>query len=241
MNFATSSILIVIPARAGSKGVIDKNLRRVQGVPLVARTIRTALAVSRECIVTVSTNSDEIAEVAGAEGALVLRRAESISGDTASSESAVLDALDQLRVRQEGFVPSATLMMQCTSPFTTVNDIELTIHGLENFDSVFTGTPDHSFRWSIGNQGAATPLNHDISVPRKRRQDLEEVVRETGAVYGFRTKQFLRAKSRFFGTIGVVMIPSLRALEIDSPEDLEMARRVAPLIDEVCDVARKTR
>jgi CMP-N-acetylneuraminic acid synthetase len=70
---------------------------------------------------------------------------------------------------------------------------------------------------------------------------LEEVVRETGAVYGFRTKQFLRAKSRFFGTIGVVMIPSLRALEIDSPEDLEMARRVAPLIDEVCDVARKTR
>ena len=238
VRFIHNSILVVIPARAGSKGVVDKNLQEVQGIPLVARAIRTALAVSRECLVTVSTDSDKIADLAGAEGALVLRRAESIAGDAASSESAVLDVLDQLQVGQERFLPNITLMMQCTSPFTTVEDIESVIEGLEDFDSVFTGTPDHSFRWNVGNDSSVAPVNHDVSLPRKRRQDLAEVVRETGGVYGFHTNEFLLTKNRFCGAVGVVMVPSLRALEIDSPSDLEMARRLAPMMADVCGMAK---
>ena len=230
MTITPNSVLIVIPARAGSKGVIDKNLRSVAGIPLVARSVRTALQVNAKCVVTVSTDSDAIAEVSASEGAVVLRRPASIAGDTASSESAVLDVLQQLTGADKSVLPGFTIMLQCTSPFTAAEDIQSAIRELQRFDSVFTATTDHSFIWRVGDQGLATPLNHDITSPRKRRQDLDEVVRETGAVYGFRTRGFLREKMRFFGKVGIIRVPSLRAFEIDTNEDLECAQQLAPLL-----------
>ncbi|MFT4296844.1 MAG: NTP transferase domain-containing protein, partial [Micropruina sp.] len=86
-------MLVVIPARGGSKGVPGKNLAAVGGVPLVARAVRAALDSGADAV-TVSTDDDAIAAVAEAAAARVTRRPAELAGDAASSESALLHALD---------------------------------------------------------------------------------------------------------------------------------------------------
>ena len=117
----------VIPARGGSKGVLRKNVRPLAGVPLVARAVRAALAARSVDLVVVSTDDDEIAAVASAHGAIIIRRPAAISGDTASSESALLHALDDLAGR--GIAPSTLVFLQCTSPFTRGEDIDAMVRG----------------------------------------------------------------------------------------------------------------
>ena len=84
------TVLAVIPARGGSKGVPGKNLAPVGGVPLVARAIRAAQSSGLVDAVAVSTDDHRIAAVAASEGAVVIRRPAELSGDQPSSESALL-------------------------------------------------------------------------------------------------------------------------------------------------------
>ena len=107
----------MIPARGGSKGIPGKNLQHVGGLSLVARSVRAALASRRVKRVIVSTDDDAIAAEAQAHGAEVVQRPVAIAGDTASSESALLHALDTLE--QQGPLPAQLVFLQCTSPFTT--------------------------------------------------------------------------------------------------------------------------
>ena len=95
---ASSAALALIPARGGFKGIPGKNLQRVEEV-LVGRSVAAALASERVGRVVVSTDDDAIAAEALKHGAEVVRRPAAIAGDTASSESALLHALDCLRSR----------------------------------------------------------------------------------------------------------------------------------------------
>ncbi|WP_250646289.1 cytidylyltransferase domain-containing protein, partial [Microbacterium tenebrionis] len=105
----------IIPARGGSKGVPRKNLRPVGGVPLVVRAVRAAAAASAVDLVVVTTDDAEIAEAAAAAGARIVRRPAELAGDTASSESAVLHAMDELE--GDGLTVGAVVFIQATSPF----------------------------------------------------------------------------------------------------------------------------
>ena len=95
----------IIPARGGSKGIPGKNLRPVAGAPLVAHAIRAARGAPSVDRVIVSTDADAIAAAARAAGAEVVRRPADISGDTASSESALLHALEFLAATEGRRVP----------------------------------------------------------------------------------------------------------------------------------------
>lgn len=90
------SCLAVIPARGGSKGVPRKNVRPLAGKPLIGHTIEAARSAKRIDRVVVSTDDAEIAAVARGFGAEVVIRPAELASDTASSESAVLHALDEL-------------------------------------------------------------------------------------------------------------------------------------------------
>ncbi|WP_018683423.1 acylneuraminate cytidylyltransferase [Actinokineospora enzanensis] len=213
----------VVPARAGSKGVPGKNLARVGGVPLVARTVHALLSANRVNEVMVSTDSDEIAGVAAAAGATVVHRPVTLSGDAATSESAVLHALDGL-----GADPDTVLLAQCTSPFLTPETVDAVVGKVrdEGFDSVFTGTRVHEFLWRPAADGTVTGVNHDVR-HRPRRQDRDPEFRETGALYGMRVAGLRAAGHRFFGRTGLVEVAWADALEIDTAAELELARRIA--------------
>lgn len=220
----------IIPARGGSKGVPRKNLRRVGGVPLVARAVRAAAAASAIDLVVVTTDDDDIADVASAAGARIVRRPAEISGDTASSESAVLHALDEL---ESGGVHIETVVfVQATSPFIPSEGIDEAVALVRagRFDSVFAAHETYGFLWRRGDGGGAEAINHDAA-RRPRRQDREPHYLETGAFYAFTVWGFRASRHRFFGRIGIVEVPERTAIEIDDEEQLAVASALAPLID----------
>lgn len=220
----------IIPARGGSKQVPRKNLRRVGGVPLVERAVRAATAASGVDLVVVSTDDAEIAAVATAAGARVIARPAEISGDKASSESAVLHALDELE--RTGVQVGTVVFVQATSPFIPTSGIDEAIEliGSGRFDSAFSAHETYGFLWRRDEDGAAEAINHDAS-HRPLRQEREPHYFETGAFYAFDAAAFRVAGHRFFGRIGIVEVPEQTAVEIDDAQQLAMASAVADLID----------
>ncbi len=115
--------LCIIPARGGSKGIPHKNLRVVAGRPLIAWSVDVACEAQLLERVVVSTDDAEIARVARDSGAEIVDRPAELAGDTASSESALIHALDVLQ-EQEGYVPDLVVFLQPTSPYRLPGDID---------------------------------------------------------------------------------------------------------------------
>jgi N-acylneuraminate cytidylyltransferase len=221
--------LAIIPARGGSKGIPRKNVRILAGKPLLGWTIQSARSASQITRVVVSTDDREIADVAREFGAEVIWRPESISGDTASSESALLHVLSELESK-ESYRPDLLTFLQCTSPLTSAADIDGTIDALRDSsaDTALSVAPFHYFVWMPDGTGSAIGVNHDKS-HRPRRQDRAAQYLETGAVYVMKTEGFLKAKHRFFGRTATYLMPSERTLEIDDPRDLVVAEALLRL------------
>jgi len=223
-------VVAIIPARGGSKGVPRKNLRRVGGMPLVERAVRSALAVPDIDLVVVSTDDDEIAAVSRAAGARIVRRPAALSGDTASSESAILHALEDLEAAGERI--DVVAFLQATSPFIPTGALTAAVRevGDGRADSVFAAHETYGFLWgrSGTSSDAAVALNHDAA-HRPRRLDREPHYLETGAFYVFRAEGFRAAEHRFFGRIRIAEVPEWTAIEIDDEQQLRIARALAAL------------
>ncbi|MFF4354569.1 cytidylyltransferase domain-containing protein [Streptomyces sp. NPDC001530] len=252
-------VLAVIPARGGSKGVPAKNLLPVGGVPLVARAVRECRATRLVTDVVVSTDDHAIAAAAREAGAEVVLRPAAIAGDTATSEAAVLHAMDAHEALH-GAAVDVVLLVQCTSPFIVREDVDGVVNAIveKGADTALTVAPFHGFVWRDGDDEPTVPvavdtertaavggtdtlvtgtatsggygINHDKSF-RPRRQDRPQDLLETGAVYGMDAAGFREAKHRFFGRTELVRTDPARVLEIDDPHDLARARALAPLFD----------
>ena len=219
-----SGVWVVIPARGGSKGVRRKNLRLVGGEPLIARAIRTVSAVAQVDEVYVSTDDPQIARVSMRAGAQVIHRPASLSGDQASSESAVQHALAE--IAEVAPLPEVTVLVQATSPFLEPADLERAIELVRrgDCDAAFSATRADLHLWREGPSGPEG-VNHDARL-RQRRQDRPVEHRETGAFYVMRTSGFLEHGHRFFGRLRLVEVDPLGSLEIDTEEDLRLAELV---------------
>ncbi|NLU72296.1 acylneuraminate cytidylyltransferase [Streptomyces sp. HNM0575] len=231
-------VLAVIPARGGSKGVPAKNLATVGGEPLVVRAVRACLGAELVTDVAVSTDDSGIADAARTAGAEVVERPGEIAGDTATSEAAVLHAVDACESRS-GSPVDAVLLVQCTSPFITREDIDAVASAVVEggADSALTVAPFHGFVWRDGAEAASPAegggfgVNHDKAF-RPRRQDRPQDLLETGAAYAMDAAGFRKSGHRFFGRTEPVRTDPARVLEVDDPHDLARARALAPLLDE---------
>lgn len=216
----------IIPARGGSKGILKKNIRPVNGIPLVVRTIRAisnAIGINN---VYVSTDCEEIAETARSNGASIINRPLDIAGDTATSESAILNAIDVLENKK---TPCDIIVFaQCTSPFTSSEEVKEAIHMVKSgeYQSVFSAKLNHSFLWKLTSDREMLGVNHDKNKQRQRRQDLEDNFLETGAFYVFKTDTFRETQNRFCGKTGAV-ISKVNIIEIDEESDLVLAEAFA--------------
>src|SRR5215469_16971392 len=115
-------ILMIITARAGSKGLPGKNTKMLGGKPLVAYTIEFAQKVKTDNdVICVSTNDDTVIEVAKSYGLDVpFKRPEELASDTAGSYDVILHALNHFEAKGQFF--DAVLLLQPTSPFRVVED-----------------------------------------------------------------------------------------------------------------------
>ncbi len=197
----------------------------------MARAVLAALAAERIGRVVVSTDDDAIAEAARDAGAEIVARPAELAGATASSESALLHALEALGLDAPG-ADDLVVFVQATSPFIDPADLDAAIERVASGerDSVFSAAPSHVFLWRDDAVTGAAGVNHDAA-HRPRRQDRAPEYAETGAFYVFRTEGFLAAGHRFFGRIGVQPVHPDHAIEIDDAADLERARAIAPQVD----------
>ncbi|MEZ0141459.1 acylneuraminate cytidylyltransferase [Microbacterium sp. NRRL B-14842] len=228
MDERLQTAVAIIPARGGSKQIPRKNLERVGGVPLVARAVHAARAAACFDLVIVSTDDDEIAVAAEEAGARVIRRPAELSGDTATSEAAILHALDELEREGERF--EVVAFLQATSPFlpsAALADAVAEVQQGES-DSVFSAVETYGFLWRRGADGTAEAINHEAG-HRPRRQDREPHYLETGAFYVFRVDGFRTHRHRFFGRIGIAPVSEETAIEIDDAAQLQAARALAVL------------
>ncbi len=193
------------------------------GQPLLGWTIEAARTARRVDRVVVSTDDPEIAAVSRRFGAEVIERPFEISGDKASSEAALLHALDHLR-RAEGYEPNLLVFLQCTSPLTAPGDIDGTIEALEReeADTALAVVPFHYFLWRREASGDGVGVDHDKRV-RKLRQDREPQYLEAGTVYVMKVPGFRETRHRFFGKTALYEMPAERRWEVDEPVDLEVA------------------
>jgi len=228
-------IAAIILARGGSKGIPGKNLRPVGGISLVARSVRAALAARQVDEVHVSTDDPAIAAEALRFGARVIDRPADISGDKASSESGWLHALgvieDQARAEARP-APDRLVFLQCTSPFTTGDDIDRCLDAMaqNSADCALSVIPDHSFLWHLDENGLGRGTNHDHLSQRQRRQDLAPSFRESGAIYCVDARKFAQTGQRFCGTVALCPVDH-PSVEIDSVADLELCSLLAARSD----------
>ncbi|HET9873317.1 MAG TPA: acylneuraminate cytidylyltransferase [Propionibacteriaceae bacterium] len=236
MTASECRVVAVIPARGGSKGVPGKNLRTVGGRSLISRAVMACSASRLVDLVYASTDDAAIAAAAQASGADVIWRPRDLAGDHASSESALLHALDHLAT--VGVQPEVLIFVQCTSPFINPGDLDAAVEMIltGHADTVFSGVATHEFLWReapdvLGPKAAAVVgQNHDAA-SRPRRQDRRPDFRETGAFYAMRIDDFRRSGHRFFGTTAVVPVPELTSMEIDTPDDLVLANALATVLE----------
>ncbi|AKZ61477.1 acylneuraminate cytidylyltransferase [Herbaspirillum hiltneri N3] len=219
---STPSIVAIIPARGGSKGIPGKNIHPLAGKPLIVHTIEQALRSSRVTSTVVTTDDERIAATSRDAGAAVIVRPAVISGDTATSESALIHAVEIMQT-QNGSLPDLLVFLQCTSPLRHPDDIDRAIETLlsSGADSLLSVSPSHRFLWTE-TEGEARSINYDFH-HRPRRQDMQPQYAENGSIYVFRPQALLATSNRLSGKIALYKMDEDAAVDIDTPLDLKLA------------------
>ena len=220
------TVVTIIPARGGSERVPGKNLKVVNGKPLLAWSILVSLSAQSVSRTIVSTDDESIAGVAREYGAEVVDRPSEISGPHSSSESALIHTVDQL-LRETGSDPDIIVFLQATSPLRRKNDVDLAVRRLidERADSLLSVSTTPGFLWKIDND-VPTPLTYDYR-KRPRSQELHNrFVIENGSMFVLRTQLLRKTGCRLGGKIIPYFQPPVCAFDIDHAEDIAVVDAV---------------
>lgn len=225
----SDDLLVLIPARGGSKGVLRKNLRPLGGRTLIERTHATVKASGLSARVVLSTDDPEIQAHGLAIGIdAPFLRPEELSGDRSPMIDVVLHALDYCR-DTDGWEPSAVMLLQPTSPLRKSEHLVKAMTLLEDHDSVcsvipipITFCPDYAMRIDAdGRLDYFTELGRTI----KRRQDVRPAYSREGTLYLTRTT-VLREHRDFYGPdCAALVLDPADSLSIDTESDWELAER----------------
>lgn len=226
---ALNKMLMIIPARGGSKSIPRKNIAPVAGKPLIAWTIAAALASSLGRVI-VSTDDEEIARVARDYGAEVpfLRPAQLAADDTPGIEP-LLHAVTWMETN-EHYAPDQVMLLQPTSPLREASDIEgafkmLSEAGADAVVSVCEAREHPYWMKKIAEDGTATdflPTSEEYS----NRQSLPQLYRLNGAIYLVRRQVLLAERTVYPQRTLAYVMPPERSIDIDTPWDLYLLRLI---------------
>jgi CMP-N,N'-diacetyllegionaminic acid synthase len=213
------SLLALIPARGGSKGIPRKNIRGLCGKPLIAWSIEVAQEAASVDKIVVSTDDKEIAEIALRYGAEVpFLRPPELAQDETPGIDPVLHALDKLPKFD------TILVLQPTSPLRTAGDIDGILkmyreHQAPAAVSICESSKHPNWMFYCGEDGTMSPFM-DIPI-MTRRQDLPTIYTVNGALYLAKTSWLKENKSFFSADTLGYMMPSERSIDIDTSLDMD--------------------
>ena len=227
------NVLSVIPARGGSKSIPRKNLADVCGRPLLSFIVEAARGARLVDRVVVSTEDDEIADVARRWGADVpFCRPDELSGDEVSLIPVVQHAADEME--QQGFAADVVVSLQPTTPFLESEDIDLAVQKLEETgaDSVVSVQPvshEHPF-WVKNLDGdRVIPFNEYTNETFLQRQDLPPAYIFDGGIFVRRRSLLESWSGRDFclgGDVRAIVLDGRKSVHVDDPIHLEMVRAI---------------
>ena len=211
--------LVIVPARAGSKGIRFKNLLEIDGKSLIGHAITAALETELDVDVVLSSENDHIIKEGFKFGARVHRRPEHLSSDTATTISVVQDVLNATN-----YIPELVVVLQPTSPFRTTEDIvnSIQLAATTECDSVISvcETSNEILKtFYINQEGFAEGIYTD-DAPFSPRQLLPKVYKANGAIF-IATPSVIKQKNRLYGDkLKPFIMDKKNSLDIDSHEDL---------------------
>lgn len=218
--------LAIIPARSGSKGLKDKNIKLLNGKPLISYTIEAAINSKMFDEVMVSTDSEEYADIAKKYGAKVpFMRSSELSNDTASSWDVVRDVLNKYKEAGKEFYTGA--LLQPTSPLRTAEDI---IDGYKVMNNKSANSVigvcevDHSPLWM--NTLPKDNSMKDFINPKfvgLPRQKLDKYYRINGALYVIKTDFLLNTENIYKEKSYALIMDNEKSIDIDSEIDFKIA------------------
>lgn len=222
-------VLAIIPARGGSKGIPDKNIAPLGGMPLIGWTIKAARLSKHIDDMILSSDDHRIIEEARRLGCNApFNRSPELATDTSAAIDVVMDALDRIL----GY--DIVVLLQPTSPLRTAADIDGCLRAMliSAAPAAVTVRPalEHPYlTFSRGDQGRLTHFAQPPEGASLRRQDLPDAWCLNGAVYTARC-DWLRTSRSFLSpqTVGFPM-PSDRSIDIDTPDDLARVRSIVSL------------
>ena len=220
--FNNNKILVVIPARGGSKGIPRKNVRLLDGQPLISYSINVAKSSEYVDDVVITTDDSEIALLSEKFGASVIRRSEELSTDETPLDPVVYDAMvqkEKLAFDEYDLV----ITLQPTSPLIKSSTLDQVIEKFEDFaiDSVITVVDDRRLSWGYDENNERFFPNY---IERKNRQDLPKDFKETGAILATRRK-FVNEFSRLGTNIDIVEVSQEESVDVTNYEDWWIAEK----------------
>jgi CMP-N,N'-diacetyllegionaminic acid synthase len=219
-------IVCLIPARGGSKGIPRKNIKLLAGKPLIAYTIRQALQSQYIDRTIVSTDDQEISDVARQYGAEVpFMRPADLAGDQVATVDVLLHAVDWLE-KQEKYDFDILVLLHATAPLRSVDDIDSCIRMLleAKADNVFSVTESHRNPYfnmvEIGDDGTATLSKKGDYV---MRQNAPKVYDMNASIYVWWNDVLKKEKKIFLKKSHVYVMPKERSIDIDDDLDFTIA------------------
>ncbi len=191
----TPSFLAIIPARGGSKRLPKKNSLLLNGEPLIAYTIEASLQSNYITKTIVSSDDDEILNIAKKYGSDIIKRPDDLATDTSTSYDAIEHTILNQKKRYDYII-----LLQPTSPLRTYKDIDKAIELLINKDAdaiISTCEVDHPVQWNMQIDETLDMSKSIQTINSKRSQDQTKYYRLNGAIYIANTKKLLEEKTFF--------------------------------------------
>ncbi len=226
----TRRVLGLIPARGGSKGILNKNIVDLGGKPLIAWTIEAALKSKYVTDTVVSSDHEKILDVARKAGAQILKRPLELAADDTPSEAVALHALEKLPERYDYL-----MLLQPTSPFRDAETIDTACENFFASDATalisLLRVDNKILKAFKSNEKGFIEGIAGNRYPFMPRQSLPDTYMSNGAIYLIRTDLFLRNRSFWSDRTLPFVMGEYESLDIDTPEDLKYARELLECVN----------
>lgn len=217
--------IALILARKNSKRLKNKNLIKLNNIPIIEHSINHCLKSKKISSIWVSSDSEKILKLAKKKGVNTILRPNHLCRSKSTSESGWIHAINYIEKKKINF--NIIIALQPTSPLRDFRNLDqaITKFKIKKLDSMFSSTQIHDFNtWSVKNKKIYPNYNFKN---RKRSQDINDLYLENGSFYIFKKEGIKKYKNRLFGKISHFSISKKYSFQIDDLIDLKIVKALA--------------